>query len=255
MLHCNTIGTGPDLVILHGLFGDGENWRSQAQRLSSTFRVHSMDLRNHGQSPHTSNMNYHAMAADVAETCKSLKISQTHILGHSMGGKTAMRLALDNNSLLDKLVIVDIGPRQYPRHHDQIIEGLQHLQSHNLQSRGEANKLLEPFVESPAIRSFLLKNLRRTDESGYSLRINLNTIAACYDEIAAGIESDTPYAGSAIFIKGENSDYLPAKDQTGVFELFPKAQLKIVEGAGHWPHSEKPDIVFKTVNDFLSGND
>lgn len=258
-LYCDSIGAGADVVILHGLFGSGENWRSQAKRLAADFRVHSMDLRNHGASPHASQMNYPAMAADVMATCGKLGLKQIHLIGHSMGGKTAMQLALNNPALVQRLIIVDIAPKKYPHHHQQILQGLARLQllsqQNKLPSRGTADKELEAFVNNREVRSFLLKNLQRHESGNYLLRINLDAISEHYNDIAAAIEPDRPDPRQqpTLFIKGANSDYLQVADQEAVLTLFPAARLKSIAGAGHWPHSEKPDVVFKIIHDFLSG--
>ena len=259
-LYCDSIGAGTDVVILHGLFGSGENWRSQAKRLAADFRVHSMDLRNHGASPHASQMNYPAMAADVLATCEKLGLKQIHLIGHSMGGKTAMQLALNNPALVKGLIIVDIAPKQYPHHHQQILKGLARLQllsqQNNLPSRSVADSQLEDFVNNREVRSFLLKNLQRNDSGNYQLRINLDAITEHYNDIAAALAPHlpSPRQQPTLFIKGANSNYLQAADQESVLALFPTAKLKTIAGAGHWPHSEKPDVVFKIIHDFLSGD-
>jgi len=245
-------GTAPNLVILHGLFGDQNNWRAQAERLSEHFTVHSMDLRNHGASPHASGMTYQQLAADVAFTCADLGITNTNVLGHSMGGKTAMQLALNNPDLVARLIVVDIGPRQYPHHHNKIIEGLQKLATAKLTSRREADDIMQDYVPEAGTRSFLLKNLVRSKDNLYALRINLDNIAQAYNDIAAAIESDTVFDNPTLFIKGVESDYLSDKDRQPIEHLFSKPSLKAIDGAGHWPHSEKPDVVYKIVSDFLA---
>lgn len=257
-LHCETIGAGPDLVFLHGLFGSGENWRGQAKRLASDYTIHSMDLRNHGASPHTPTMNYPAMAADVIHTGEALGLHNFHLLGHSMGGKTAMQLALTYPSRINQLIIVDIGPKQYPHHHVNILDGLQELQTtllkSELKSRLDADTLLANKVDNAAVRSFLLKNLQRTESGQYELCINLDVIVDCYNDIAAAIApaTFTPRREPTLFIKGAESDYLQAEDQQSVLVLFPGAKLKTISGAGHWPQSEKPDVVYKIIQDFLT---
>ncbi|OED35337.1 hypothetical protein AB833_30715 [Chromatiales bacterium (ex Bugula neritina AB1)] len=256
LLHFQSSGQAsaerPDIVILHGLFGDGDNWRGQAEKLSDRFRVHLIDLRNHGASPHTDSMSYHSMAADVALTCDTIGIESMHLIGHSMGGKTAMQFALDLPHRLHKLIIVDIAPRQYPHHHQQIIEGLQQIQSNHIDSRQSANKILAGYIENDGIRAFLLKNLRRQHDGSYRLRFNLDTISGHYESIAAGVTGSGSYTGPTLFIKGANSDYLAAADQPLVQSLFPNARLKTIGGAGHWPHSEKPDVTHKIISDFLA---
>ncbi len=241
-----------NVVILHGLFGDLNNWRAQADRLAEHYRVHSMDLRNHGASPHVAGMTYSQIAADVAFTCDSMKITSTHIIGHSMGGKTAMQLALSRPNLVDRLVVVDIGPRRYPHHHNNIIQGLQQLNATSLNSRTQADELLQHFVAESGTRSFLLKNLKRSQNNEYRLRVNLDEIVSGYDDIADHITSDTPFEKPVLFIKGAESDYLTEADRAPIAALFTQPALKTIAGASHWPHSEKPDVIYKILADFLA---
>lgn len=254
-LHCESVGNGPDLTILHGLFGSGENWRSQAKKLSTDFTVHSMDARNHGDSPHTSAISYSEMAADVVATCAQAGIQSTHLLGHSMGGKTAMQLALLHPDLIKKLIIVDIGPRKYPHHHEHILTGMAKVESATINSRRQADTILAEYVDNAAIRSFLLKNLTRSENGTYQLQINLDAISRHYDNIAAAVTTaatGNDFPNPVLFIKGANSDYLRSSDRESVLALFPQAQVKTIAGAGHWPHSEKPDVVYKVISDFLT---
>ena len=255
-LNCKSTGSPelPDLVILHGLFGDLNNWKAIATRLADQFQVHCMDLRNHGNSPHADGMSYGQMASDVAHSCGLLGIENTFVIGHSMGGKTAMQLALENPGLVNKLVVVDIGPRRYERHHDGIIEGLQILSKSELESRKQADALLEPYASEAGIRSFLLKNLKRSDNGQYSLRVNIDEIASRYDDIAAAISSETQYKKPVLFIKGAESDYLTDADREPIAALFSTPSLKTIDGAGHWPHSEKPDVIYKILSDFFAAD-
>lgn len=269
-LHNKQFGSGPSLVILHGLFGSWENWRSHAQQLSEHFQVTLMDLRNHGQSGHRAAMNYPVMASDVAFTCQQLGIEHTHVLGHSMGGKTAMQLALNYPLLIDRLIVVDIGPGRYPPHHQKILQGMALLADTAVESRQAADAILSKFEQSQGIRSFLLKNLERTDEGQYRLRINLDAIVEQYDSIAAAITVDngdainqdainqSEHAGNStrfdnpvLFIKGGDSDYLKETDRDAILALFPIARVKVVAGTGHWLHSEKPARVQNIIHDFL----
>ena len=255
-LHCETIGNGPDLVILHGLFGSGENWRSQAKRLATQFTVHSMDARNHGDSPHTTGISYPQMAADVAATCAILGIKHSHIIGHSMGGKTAMQLALQQPQLINRLIVVDIGPGQYPHHHRNVIDGLIAVQQSDTSNRRDADTLLAQHVDNAAVRAFLLKNLQRTADNRYRLKINLEVIAGQYEHIAAAVGASNHTArfdGPVLFIKGADSDYLQPSDREIILQKFPNTALKTIDGAGHWPHSEKPDVVYRIIADFLTG--
>jgi len=255
-LHTRQFGeNGPSLIVLHGLFGSWENWRSHAQQLASHYRVTLMDLRNHGQSGHRDHMDYSLMAADVAFTCEQLGIEQSHVLGHSMGGKTAMQLAVDYTNLVDRLIVVDIAPREYPAHHQKILQGMGLLHQKPLDSRKIGDEILSEFVADKGIRSFLLKNLTRTDQGKYQLRLNLHAIVNQYSSIASAIDIEgrtMPATKSPVlFIKGGNSDYLQEKDRTTILALFPSARVKVVAGTGHWLHSEKPDLVQKIISDFL----
>jgi len=254
LLNCSSTGkkSNPHLVILHGLFGDLNNWKAMAGRFSDQFRVHCMDLRNHGDSPHVSGMTYTEMAADVAHTCQSLEITNTHVIGHSMGGKTAMRLALDTAELVDRLAVVDIGPRQYEHHHDNILRGLQRLSLTPLTSRKEADTILAPFAPDAGVRSFLLKNLSRQDDGSYKLRVNIDEITSRYSDIADTIQSAQKFNRPVLFVKGAESDYLTEADRAPIAELFSNPSLKTIDGAGHWPHSEKPGVIYKILADFFA---
>ena len=263
-LYTKQLGEGPSLVILHGLFGSWENWRSHAQQLSDDFKVTLMDLRNHGQSEHRDTMNYPAMAADVATTCHDLGIDQTHVLGHSMGGKVAMQLAVDFPTLVERTIVVDIGPGKYPPNHQQILTGMSLLAQHSIQSRKQADDLLSEFEANKGIRSFLLKNLQKDhtkdQENGYQLRLNLKAIVEQYDHIADAISvhhntatTDPKTASTGVlFIKGENSDYLQEKDRESILSIFPSARVKVVANTGHWLHTEKPALVQKIIREFLA---
>lgn len=229
-----------------------------AARFSNQFHVHCMDLRNHGDSPHASGMSYTQMAADVAHTCNTLGFESTLVIGHSMGGKTAMQLALDYPAMIEQLAVVDIGPRRYANHHDSIIEGLLALSNTVLESRKQADELLASFAPEPGIRAFLLKNIKRTENGQYAIRININEIADCYNEIAGRIGSSDqtvpPFEKPVLFIKGAESDYLSDADRAPIATLFSHPQLKTIAGAGHWPHSEKPDVTYKILSDFFAAD-
>lgn len=252
-LHYKIFGdTGPTLIILHGLFGSLENWARQANTLSSHFRVIAIDLRNHGRSPHVDAMGYAAMAADVLRLLNHLDIDRAHVIGHSMGGKTAMQFALEYSSRVNRLVIVDIAPRAYPPHHDAIFDALDSIDLAQLGSRGQADKQISPAVSDVAVRSFLLKNLKR-EISGYSWKFNLPVLRDDYDQIAAAVQSELPFRGDTLFIKGGLSDYIQSADEGEITRLFPVARAKSIQNAGHWPHVEKAAVFAKIVGDFLLG--
>lgn len=194
------------------------------------------------------------MASDVAYSCDILGIRNTFVIGHSMGGKTAMQLALDNAGLVDKLAVVDIGPRRYGHHHSKIIEGLQYLSGSAIESRKQADDILQNYVTDAGIRAFLLKNLKRIDNNQYMLRVNINEIALRYDDIADQVTSEKIYQKPVLFLKGAKSDYLTDADREPIATLFSSPSLKSVDDAGHWPHSEKPDVVYKILFDFFAAS-
>ncbi len=243
-------GQGSPLVILHGLFGTWENLGATVKSLSEHWDVIAPDLRNHGRSPHAEDCSYAAMAEDVLELLNRLNIEHFSILGHSMGGKVAMELALTQPTRTDNLIVVDIAPVQYPHHHDKIFKGLRNVQLSQINSRSEADKALQSEIDELSIRSFLLKNLVRSEDAGFSWRMNLDALEKNYSQIAQAI-SVGQYTGPTLFIKGALSNYLIAEYQDEVVKRFPKAQVRVIDQAGHWPHAEKPQIFIKLVERFL----
>ena len=251
-LHYKIFGdSGAPVVILHGLFGSLENWSSQAKKLAANFQVTSVDLRNHGRSPHADHMGYPAMADDIARLLDDLEIDRPNVIGHSMGGKAAMQLALNAPDRVDKLIVVDIAPRQYPRHHDDIFAALSRIELTTLSSRSQADEQLKSDIPEIAVRTFLLKNLQRVDD-GFAWKMNLSVLCSDYEHIAAAVTANNAFEGQTLFIKGGNSDYLQREDQALITKLFPNAHAKAIQNAGHWPHVEKADVFHKVVIDFLS---
>ncbi|SDW93792.1 alpha/beta fold hydrolase [Marinobacter mobilis] len=247
-------GSGQPLILLHGLFGSLENLGGIAQRLQDQFQIHALDQRNHGRSPHTDSMDYPSMAADVLAYMDQQGLDKASLLGHSMGGKVAMQVALQAPSRVDRLIVADIAPVTYQPRHDAIMEGLSALDPERIGSRQEADRALAEYVELPAIRHFLLKNLQRASGSdGFRWRLNLPVIQACYNNLAAAPVSDGCFEGPVLFLKGELSAYIQEKHRPEVARLFPNATLRIVSGTDHWLHAEKPDTVAALCRQFLNG--
>ncbi len=245
-------GSGPNLIVLHGLLGNGDNWATLAKQFGMQFSTFTPDMRNHGQSPHASEMNYRSMSADVFDFMDQQRIENSHILGHSMGGKIAMQMALDNPERVEKLVVVDMGPKKYPDGHSVIFKTMNSLPIDQIQNRKEATDYLLSQIESEAIVQFLLKNIvfdKKVD--GYKWRINLPGIFESYPNILEAIKSELKYEKPALFIYGGNSDYVKQEDHNSILKLFPKAEFFEVEQAGHWVHAEKPQELFKRVVNFL----
>jgi esterase len=249
-LHYTLHGTaGEWLVLLHGLFGSGDNLGALAKVLAADFRVVAVDLRNHGRSPHRPIMNLAAMAADIAALQDDLGIGSSDLIGHSLGGKVAMQLALSQPQRVRRLVIADIAPVVYTPHHQDIFAGLQAVDLTGLQQRSDADGPLSKFVRESGVRQFLLKSLYR-DETGFHWRFNLPVLLASYKELLAA-PSGAPFHGPTLFIKGELSDYILAEHESTIRALFPNFTFKMIAGTGHWLHGEKPAVFNKLVQQFL----
>ncbi len=259
LLHYHDLGSGPEtLVILHGLFGTLDNWQTLARRWATDlgWRVVSVDLRNHGRSFHDPNHRYATQAADVLALCQHLALppARTTLLGHSMGGKVAMRFALDHANLLARLVVLDIAPGASDMcHQDAIVAGLQALDLAALASRGAADTALAAHVPDFGTRQFLLKNLYRSGASNaFAWRMNLPVLSAEMAAIGAEIAAPAPFLKPALFIRGGTSHYITAADKLhDIPALFPNSQVATVPNAGHWVHAEAPDAVFALVRDFV----
>ncbi|WP_372965068.1 alpha/beta fold hydrolase [Marinobacter sp.] len=251
-------GQGEPLILLHGLFGSLENLGGIARRLEDSWQIHALDQRNHGSSPHTSEMNYPAMAADVVAYMDSKGIDKASVLGHSMGGKVAMQVALSYPERVQSIIVADIAPVTYPPRHDAILEGMKKLDLHGVASRNAADARLAEYVEIVGVRQFLLKNLERIpegertqDDLMFRWRLNLPVIDAAYRNLAAAPEGSGPYEGKVLFIKGADSAYIQDKHQNTIRTLFPGAELKVIEGTGHWLHAEKADTFAALCRRFL----
>lgn len=252
MIHSESFGQGPDIVFLHGLFGAGDNWRSIGRSLSDRFRVHLLDLPNHGKSAWIDNPELGELANIVHQWTRDNGLGQYHLLGHSMGGKVAMQMALnDHADPLLSLTVVDIAPKRYAPHHQDVFFALNNVDFDELNDRKSIDDAMKPHVTDDVVRGFLLKSLHRKDGK-LAWRFNVPVLESRYDSVAGEPTSKTPFPGSTLFIKGMNSNYITAEDQDTIRTLFPNAKAKLIEGAGHWPHAEKPAIFTKIVSDFLT---
>ena len=257
LLHYFDQGQGRPLVILHGLFGTLDNWQTLARRWATEagLRVVSVDLRNHGRSFHSPEHSYALMAQDVLDLFDHLQLGpDTTLLGHSMGGKVAMRLALDHPERLARLIVVDIAPRFSDMgHQDDILAGLHAVNLAALTNRQEADAALAPHIHNMGTRQFLLKNLYRKDDNSFAWRINLAVLAAELAAIGEATTGPHPFPKPALFIRGGQSDYITPDDKLhGIPALFPNSEVATVVDAGHWVHAEKPEEVFGLVSAFVA---
>ncbi|MBL7850591.1 MAG: alpha/beta fold hydrolase [Cyclobacteriaceae bacterium] len=250
-LYYRRSGHGHPLIILHGLFGSSDNWHTLAKTFSQHYTVYLPDQRNHGQSPHSEDMNYEVLAEDLHEFIQEHHIGTPHIIGHSMGGKAAMNFAVRYPAALDKLIVVDIVPKAYPVHHDAILDGLHAIPLENLRSRSEADSLLTPFVPEADVRQFLLKNLGRDAEGRFQWKINLHAIDNNIEAMGAGMIFSGKHDGPALFIRGEKSNYYAPGDEDRIKAIFPNAEVVILD-TGHWVQAEKPDEFARVVLSYLT---
>ncbi len=243
----------PALIILHGLFGSLANWNTVAARLAEQFAVYTLDQRNHGASPHNDRFDYPTLAADLREFMQQQRILKAHLLGHSLGGKTAMQFALSYPERVQKLVVVDIGPGAYPAHHDRVIAALESVDLGKIQSRQEADRKLAESLPEPGLRQFLLMNLAREADGRYRWRMNLAGIKKNYNDILAGV---TPgrFSKPALFIRGGRSDYIDDRAAALIKQLFPHARIETIPDAGHWVHAEAQAAFINLVKDFLASS-
>lgn len=251
-IHHEISGQGPPLVVLHGLFGDADNFRSIALHLERYFQVIRLDLPGHGSSAALSPLSFDNMANAVHTHLLAEGVSNYHLLGHSLGGKVAMQMAGNPSaSSIEKLIVVDIGPRLYPPHHMSILTALAELPLSDLNSRSDADKKLKNSISDAGIRGFLLKSLHRNSENQYSWRFDLNGIKADYELIrqAPTFSQSVPFP--SLFIKGGNSDYLGPQDELPIRSNFKDPHFKEIAGTGHWPHAEKPALFARLCHEFL----
>lgn len=246
-------GSGQPAIILHGLYGQSDNWVTVGRRIADKFHVYIPDQRNHGKSPHAALHSFPAMADDLAQFIEDHKIENPVLIGHSMGGKVAMTYALDNPGKVKKLVVVDISPRKYPERliHTKIISEMLSVDLENVTTRTEVDRILESRITDARVRMFILKNLYYKLHGKLAWRLNLEAINQSMDLIFDGIRSENQYEGPTLFIRGGRSDYILDSDIPLITSLFPEALIKTISGATHWLHAEAPKELCALLSEFL----
>ena len=247
------IGSGSPIVILHGLFGSKRNWSAIAKRLSAHHRVLTVDMRNHGDTPWVQGMDYRDMSQDVADFITRHALGPCTVVGHSMGGKAAMTLALSRAELVARLVVVDIAPVERETGFGAFIDAMAEVPLAACDSRADVEGHLEDVVRDKMVRSFLVQNLVR-DDAGFRWRINLAALDAGMDQIADFPIPDhhQSYSGPTLFVAGANSDYIQPHHIGDITQLFPAATVTHIPGAGHWLHAEAPEVFLRELTDFLN---
>ena len=254
LLHHRVLGSehpaASSVIILHGIFGTSDNWQTFGKSLAERRRVLLVDQRNHGLSPHSDAFSYPAMADDLKALVEEQALPPAVVLGHSMGGKTAMFFAVRYPELLNKLIVVDIAPRAYPVHHQTILDAFAAVAVDEIQSRSEAEEQMAPLVPEQGVRQFLLKNLQRTDD-GFAWKLNLPVIRDNIEAVGAVVPEGKTFEKPTLFVRGANSDYVRDEDETMIKQHFPQAQVATIEKAGHWVHAEQPEALLEVVTRFL----
>ena len=247
LLHSKIIGdSNKHILILHGFLGSGDNWISVSRKLNDIgFTIHLIDQRNHGRSFHSEKFDYELMCEDLFNYIEYYNVINPILIGHSMGGKTAMRFSLKYPELIQKLIVLDTSPREYPVLHQAIIDSLKEIDLSIYNTRNSVDDKLKESIKQKDLRNFLMKNIYRTNDGKLSFRFNLRSLSKNIGNIGKKIESDNQFIAEAIFIKGENSEYINESDKESINILFPNSKFYIIPNAGHWLHVDNP-------NDFLS---
>lgn len=251
-LNYKKYGNAPEtLIIIHGFLGSLDNWHTLATAFGKHFSVYTIDMRNHGKSPHSANHNIELMVNDLALFMEQHQIQSAHILGHSMGGKVAMQFAFNFTDKIEKLIVADIAPRQYKRGHDLIFEALNAVNFEQITKRKDAEDIMLHLVPDFGTRQFLLKNLTQNPSGGYAWRVNLPVLEKEYDEITKPIIYNGIFLKPTLFLRGSLSLYIQPKDEIEIQEHFVFAKIETIENAGHWLHAENPNQFYEKVMQFL----
>ena len=253
LLHSNILGAGKPFVILHGFLGMSDNWKTLGIQFSDeNLQVHLVDQRNHGHSFHDNEFTYEVLVEDLKRYCDAHQLENIILLGHSMGGKTAMLFAAQYPEMVSKLIIADISPRFYPVHHDGILNGLSALNFDILKSRGEADKILSGYISDVGTRQFLLKNLYWIEKGKLALRMNLEVLKEEVAEVGEPLPPQATFKKDTLFLRGDRSEYIGVDDESIIANHFPKAKIITISNAGHWLHAENPKDFFDAVIQFIS---
>lgn len=251
-LYFRKYGSGQPLIILHGLFGQSDNWNSLAKKFAeNNLEVYIVDQRNHGLSPQSKEWDYKVMSEDLHELIEDNNLQNVILLGHSMGGKTVMQYTLDHPEMVDKLIVVDIAPKYYSPQHPSVMKGLGAVDFNIVKSRKEAEEILTKYIDDSGTKQFLLKNLYWKEDGILDWRFNLKVIAEEIESVGKPISANNSVDVPTLFIRGELADYILDEDLTIIHDIFSRSMLETIAGAGHWVHAEKPKEFFECVMNFI----
>ena len=252
MLYSKIEGEGKPLLIIHGFLGMSDNWKTMgAQFASNGFQVHLLDMRNHGRSFHSNDFSYEIMAQDVFDYCQANNLEKINILGHSMGGKTAMLFATKYPEMVEKLIVADIGPKFYPQHHQSILEGLNAVDFSLKPSRNEVEEIVSKYITDFGTRQFLLKSLYWQEPGQLAFRFNLAVFNVNIDEIGKQLPENAIFNKPTLFVRGGNSNYILDEDFEYIKKHFPDSRIETIPNAGHWLHAENPKLFYEITSSFL----
>lgn len=252
ILYSKIEGEGIPLIVMHGYMGMSDNWNTFGKQMAEIgYEVHLLDLRNHGRSFHSQDWSYDFMVEDIVRYMDHHAICEAIVLGHSMGGKVAMKLATQYPTKVEKLIIADISPRSYAPHHQDILAALNAVDFSIKPSRKEVEEIIATHIPEVGTRLFLLKSLYWVEPGQLGFRFNLAAFNKNEDAVGEGVQEGAEYTGATLFVKGGNSKYIQEKDELLIKEHFPKAIIKTIPNTGHWLHAENPQMFFDIVKEFL----
>jgi len=250
ILHSKILGSGQPLLILHGFLGMSDNWKTLGNKYAENFEVHLIDQRNHGRSFHSEEFSYDFMVDDLKTYIDCHKLENCILLGHSMGGKTAMQFALTYPELIQKLVIADIAPKTYPAHHQYILKALSEVDFTIQKNRKEIEAILSKYITEAGVVQFLMKNVYRKEKTELAYRFNLPVLQSKYNEVVITYQSTSKFKKPTLFLKGSNSNYITKDDIVTIERNFPNAHIKEISNSGHWLHAEQPQEFYKKTMSF-----
>lgn len=253
ILHSTIKGEGKPLLILHGYFGMSDNWKTLGNQFSKDFQVHLIDQRNHGRSFHSEAFNYELLAEDLYNYIQHYKLDKIYLVGHSMGGKTAMLFAVNYPDIVEKLIVVDISPKEYEPHHNAILAGLNSVDFTVYNTRKLVDEQLSNFISEMGVRQFLMKNVYWVEKGKLGFRFNLKSLTENNSEVGKPLPSNTFFKNHTLFLKGENSGYILAEEQLIIDAHFPNNRVVEIANAGHWLHAENAKDFYEQVLSFFEG--
>ena len=250
ILHSKIIGSGQPLLILHGFLGMSDNWKTLGNKYAENFEVHLIDQRNHGRSFHSPNFSYTLLVDDLKNYIEFHNLEDCIILGHSMGGKTAMQFALTHPQLLTKLIVADIAPKTYPAHHQYILKALSEVDFSTQNTRKDIENVLSTYIKESGIVQFLMKNIYRKDKQQLAYRFNLPVLREKYNEVITSFTTQKTFTKPTLFLKGSKSNYITTEDSILINNYFTNASVQEISNAGHWLHAENSQEFYSKTMKF-----